>query len=106
MIESIDRSYYRAQKGKLWDRGKNEENFLLEEKLTFSISESERGIREKKMFELITMEDDIKITPSRFNEDIEKAVTSELNQKLSNKGKGWFFEGKFHGSNLSLNYVT
>ena len=40
------------------------------------------------MFELITMEDDIKITPSRFNEDIEKAVTSELNQKLSNKGKG------------------
>ena len=40
------------------------------------------------MFELITMEDDIKITPSRFDEDIEKAVTSELNQKLSNKGKG------------------
>ena len=58
---------------------------MLEEKLTFSISEKDRR---EKMFELITMEDDIKITPSRFDEDIEKAVTSELNQKLSNKGKG------------------
>ena len=38
------------------------------------------------MFELITMEDDIKIKPHRFNEDIENAVTRELNQKLANKG--------------------
>ena len=38
-----------------------------------------------KMFELVTMKDDVKIEPHNFGDAIETAVEKELNRKLANK---------------------
>ena len=38
------------------------------------------------MFELITMEDDIKVAPDLFGEEVVTSLTKELNRKLANKG--------------------